>query len=118
MPACWLTSENVPSPLLRYSECLPVGTIQFPDKLHAAVTAERGVLGALGGGCQVPIGAHATVDGGTLRVLAIVASPDGAEMVRGEAAGPVVEAERIGRKLGAELLDRGARRILEVVYSA
>ena len=85
---------------------------------HAAVTAERGVLGALGGGCQVPIGAHATVDGGTLRVLAIVASPDGAEMVRGEAAGPVVEAERIGRKLGAELLDRGARRILEVVYSA
>jgi hydroxymethylbilane synthase len=85
---------------------------------HAAVTAERGVLGALGGGCQVPIGAYATVQGGRLRVMAMVASPDGAEMVRAEAEGPVEKAESIGRDLGAELLKRGARRILEAVYSA
>ena len=84
---------------------------------HAAITAERGLLAALGGGCQVPIGAHATVDGGRLRLEAIVASPDGAELVRGECEGAVAEAELIGRKLGAELLDRGARRILETVYS-
>ncbi|MBZ5618520.1 MAG: hydroxymethylbilane synthase [Acidobacteriia bacterium] len=85
---------------------------------HAAVIAERGVLGALGGGCQVPIGAHATVQDGLLRMLAIVASPDGAEVVRAEAEGPVEEAESIGRKLGADLLERGAREILEAVYSA
>src|ERR1035437_8726563 len=84
---------------------------------HAAITAERGLLAALGGGCQVPIGAHATVDGGRLRLEGIVASPDGAELVRGECEGAVAEAELIGRKLGAELLDRGAHRILETVYS-
>ncbi|MBZ5725267.1 MAG: hydroxymethylbilane synthase [Acidobacteriia bacterium] len=84
---------------------------------HAAVTAERGVLGALGGGCQVPIGAYATVADGRLRMVAIVAAPDGAELVRAEAEGPAGDAERIGRELGAELLERGARRILETVYT-
>jgi hydroxymethylbilane synthase len=85
---------------------------------HAAVMAERGVLGALGGGCQVPIGAHATVADGRLRLLAVVISPDGAELVRAEAEGAVGEAAELGRKLGAELLNRGARRILEAVYTA
>jgi hydroxymethylbilane synthase len=56
------------------------------------------------------------VGGGRLRLEAIVASPDGAELVRGESEGAVGEAELIGRKLGAELLHRGARRILERVY--
>jgi hydroxymethylbilane synthase len=84
---------------------------------HAAVTAERGVLRTLGGGCQVPIGAYATVDGGRLRILAIVASPNGAELVRGESEGPAGESARIGRDLGEDLLNRGARRILEAVYA-
>jgi hydroxymethylbilane synthase len=83
---------------------------------HAAVTAERGVLRALGGGCQVPIGAYGTVEGGRLRIVAIVASPDGAALVRGESGGPASEAEGIGRELGEELLGRGARRILAAVY--
>ena len=84
---------------------------------HAAVTAERGVLGALGGGCQVPIGAHATVHDGVLHLLGVVASPDGTELVRAESEGPVTDADSIGRALGAELLGRGARQILEAVYS-
>jgi hydroxymethylbilane synthase len=84
---------------------------------HAAILAERGVLGALGGGCQVPIGAHATVSDGRLRLLGLVASPDGAEVVRGEAEGPVAEAASLGLALGRNLLDRGARRILDAVYS-
>jgi hydroxymethylbilane synthase len=84
---------------------------------HAAVTAERGVLAALGGGCQVPIGAYATVDGGTLRLLGVVASPDGSEIIRAEAEGSVAEAEALGRGLGQMLLDQGARQILETVYT-
>jgi hydroxymethylbilane synthase len=84
---------------------------------HAAVLAERGVLSALGGGCQVPIGAYATVDGERLRLLALVASPDGGEVVRGETEGLASEAESLGRALGQELLERGARRILDAVYS-
>ena len=85
---------------------------------HAAVTAERGVLASLGGGCQVPIGAHATVEGDTLRILAIVASPDGCELIRAQSEGPVAQADSIGRTLGEELLAQGAREILEAVYSA
>ena len=83
---------------------------------RAAVTAERAVLAALGGGCQVPIGAHAVIRNGTLRLLAIVAAPDGSAVVRAESEGPPSEAESIGRALGADLLARGARQILEAVY--
>jgi hydroxymethylbilane synthase len=83
---------------------------------HAAVSAERGVLGALGGGCQVPIGAHAAVDAGQVKLLAIVASPDGSELIRAEASGAAADAAEIGARLGAELLERGAARILEEVY--
>jgi len=65
----------------------------------------------------VPIGAYATVEGDRLRMSAIVASPDGSEIVRGEREGAAAEAAAIGRALGAELLARGARRILDAVYA-
>ncbi|MGA2157561.1 MAG: hydroxymethylbilane synthase, partial [Bryobacteraceae bacterium] len=83
---------------------------------RAAVTAERGLLAALGGGCQVPIGAHAMVEDGRLHLIAIVASPDGSELIRGEADGAVRDAEAVGRRLGADLLGRGAKEILDAVY--
>jgi hydroxymethylbilane synthase len=84
---------------------------------HRAVEAERGVLGALGGGCQVPIGAHAVVAGNRVRVQAIVASPDGTEVIRGDAEGSIGDAAAIGRGLAEDLLKRGARRILDAVYA-
>ena len=84
---------------------------------HTAVMAERAVLGALGGGCQVPIGAYATVSEGRIHVLAIVAAPDGTKAIRAEAEGPSAEAVQIGARLAADLLQRGARRILEAVYA-
>lgn len=84
---------------------------------RAAITAERNVLAALGGGCQVPIGAYATVAQGRLRIQAVVVSPDGVEVVRGRSEGVVSDAEHIGRALGGELLERGARKILDAVYS-
>jgi len=83
---------------------------------RAAVTAERALLGALGGGCQVPIGAHAIVAEGRLHLLGVVVSPDGVDLVRDESDGPVAEAERIGSELGQKLLAAGADRILESVY--
>ncbi len=82
---------------------------------HAAVAAERGLLKALGGGCQVPIGAHATVSGNRLRLLGIVISPDASEMVKSEAEGEVAHAAELGQTLGEELLKKGARQILEAV---
>ena len=84
---------------------------------HTAVVAERAVLKALGGGCQVPIGAYATVSEGRVRVLAIVAAPDGSQVIRAEAEGEAAESAGIGARLAADLLERGAREILEAVYS-
>jgi len=81
-----------------------------------AVTAERAVLATLGGGCQVPIGAHAIIDG-RLSLRGVVVSPDGAQIVRSSLDGPAVEAERVGRTLGEQLLAGGGRAILEAVYS-
>ena len=87
------------------------------DATRAAVTAERGLLRALGGGCQVPIGAHANVADGRVHLVAVVASPDGAALVRAEGELAVGDAAELGRRLGAELLERGARAILDAVYS-
>ena len=83
---------------------------------RAAVTAERAVLAALGGGCQVPIGAHAIVDGGRLRLVAVVASPAGDALIRLEAEGASADAASIGQELGGRLLSAGARQILDSVY--
>jgi len=85
---------------------------------HTAVLAERGLLGALGGGCQVPIGAHATVADGRVHLLGLVAAPDGSQVIRAEADAPIAEAAALGRRLGAQLLEQGARDILAIVYGA
>jgi hydroxymethylbilane synthase len=81
-----------------------------------AVTAERAMLATLEGGCQVPIGGYATFERGTVHLRAIVASPDGARIVRGERTGS--DATKVGTELGRELLERGAREILKEVYAA
>ena len=81
-----------------------------------AVTAERAMLATLEGGCQVPIGGYATFEQGTVHLRAIVASPDGARIVRGERSGS--DATKVGTELARELLERGAREILQEVYAA
>jgi hydroxymethylbilane synthase len=83
-----------------------------------AVTAERAVLAALGGGCQVPIGAYATVgQDSSLAIQAIIVSPDGTQIIRKQATGPSTDAAAIGRALGDQLLSEGGRQILEAVYA-
>jgi hydroxymethylbilane synthase len=81
-----------------------------------AVTAERAMLATLGGGCQVPVGGYAEVTPHGIHLRAIVASPDGSRIIRAEFAGP--DAEQVGLTLGRELLERGARKILDEVYAA
>jgi hydroxymethylbilane synthase len=77
---------------------------------NAAVTAERSLLATLEGGCQVPIGAHAKFDGEVLHLMAVVASTDGARMMRDRASGR--DAVTLGRELGERMLASGARDIL------
>ena len=91
------------------------GQLDDPDT-RAAVTAERAVLGALGGGCQVPIGANASVRDGELHLTAVVITPAGDRMVRGQRTGRASEAQALGRDLGDELIRGGGREILEAVY--
>ncbi len=76
--------------------------------------AERALLARLEGGCQIPIGAYAELDGaGDVLVLqAFVGSLDGATTVRDELSGPAAEPEALGRELAARLVAAGAGRIL------
>jgi len=85
---------------------------------RTAVIAERALLGSLGGGCQVPIGAHAAASNGSLRLDAVVVSPDGQRLIRRHAVGSAADAGRIGVDLARELLEAGGQEILEAVYGA
>jgi hydroxymethylbilane synthase len=78
-----------------------------------AVLAERAMLRALGGGCQVPIGAAGRVMGAELELRGTVLAPSGSRRVDGTLRGPAGEAERLGEQLAGELLGRGARELLE-----
>ena len=82
---------------------------------HRAVLAERAMLCHLGGGCQVPIAAHATLTSEQLRLVGVVASLDGSEIVRASAFGPADEPEALGATVARSLLEQGARAILESV---
>jgi hydroxymethylbilane synthase len=71
------------------------------QRSRIAITAERAFLAVFGGGCQVPIGAHATVNGLEIHLRAFVSEPDGSNVKRGELTGqdPVDIGERLAKQL-------------------
>ncbi|MEK9504808.1 hydroxymethylbilane synthase [Gaopeijia maritima] len=77
-----------------------------------AVDAERTFLNVLEGGCQVPLGAFAQVEGDSMRLVARVASLDGGRGVRGALSGPSDDPDALGRTLARRLIDEGAADIL------
>jgi len=88
-----------------------LAALEHPET-RVRVEAERGFLGRLEGGCQVPIAGHAVVEGGRVRMRALVASLDGRQVIRGERSGPLPEARAMGVALAEELLSKGAGEIL------
>jgi hydroxymethylbilane synthase len=86
------------------------------DKTTVAVAAERSFLIRLEGGCQVPIGAFAEVDGDQVTLTGLVASVDGTEVIKRSMIGTANEAQVLGLKLAEQLLDLGAKEILDEVY--
>ncbi len=80
---------------------------------EAALIAERAVVNALGGSCQMPLGALARIDGQSIEMLGLVASLDGRTVVRATVRGNRGGAGAVGEKLAAKLLAQGAREILE-----
>jgi hydroxymethylbilane synthase len=84
----------------------------------AALAAERALVAALGGGCQLPLGAVALPDGADLDMYGVVASLDGRRSVKQQARGPRSNATQLGTRLAAELAAAGATAILDEVRAA
>lgn len=102
---------------VRATDGVTQGLISSLDHLptRQAAEAERALLQRLEGGCQVPVGAFAQVDGGRLTLLGLVASLDGSRLVRDEVRGSALEAAPLGTALAERLLVAGGRAILEEV---
>lgn len=82
------------------------------------VLAERAMNRGLQGGCQVPIGAFAVLEGDTLWLRGLVGTPDGRRLLRDEIRGPAGQAEHLGELLATRLLAQGAGEILRAVHDA
>lgn len=80
---------------------------------EACIRAERAFLRRLEGGCQVPIGAHATVDDGVVSLTGFVGTLDGSRVIRDSAVGAAGAADLVGTALAVTCLDSGAAEILE-----
>jgi len=100
----------------RADDVKTIADLKFLD--HAptriAVDCERAALNALGGGCQVPIGVYAQLRGQELLLQAVVASPDGRQVVREQRSGS--DPRKLGTEVARALLARGAQNILDAVY--
>ena len=94
-----------------------LASLDDPDT-RAAVDAERALLAALEAGCTAPVGAMAEVaegdDGSELFLRGLVAAADGTDLVRLSATGPTSDAQGVGTRLAAELLDLGAADLMGV----
>jgi hydroxymethylbilane synthase len=80
------------------------------------VNAERAMNRHLEGGCQVPIGAYALVDGEQVHLRGLVGAVDGSEILHDEVTGHINDAEAISVQLAKKLLAQGADKILAEVY--
>lgn len=104
---------------IRDGDAATLAAVQVLDhkRSRAAVTAERAALEKLGGGCQVPIGAyaaHISAAGEDLVLNAVVARPDGAEVLRHGEFG--CEPGPLGYAAAEALIAAGADRILRAIY--
>ncbi len=77
-----------------------------------AASAERAFLEKLGGSCEVPVGCYAVIKRDRIKILGLIASPDGREMIREEVEGPLKNHKASGRELARRILENGGRKIL------
>jgi hydroxymethylbilane synthase len=87
------------------------------EETHYALDAERALVSQLEGGCNVPIGSFATLDGDQITLKGLVASLDGKTMYKKELTDLKTNAIALGRKLGDELIELGADRIMQEIKS-
>lgn len=82
---------------------------------RTAIIAERALLAAMQGGCQVPLGAWARMERGELVMEACVCSVDGLQYIKERNGGAAEQAVQIGTQLAQQLLNAGATEILQAV---
>ena len=87
------------------------------ENTHLALDAERAVVARLEGGCNVPIGAFATIEGDEMTLRGLVASLDGKTLYKKELKGIKVKAVALGNEMGNALLDMGGDKIMQEIYS-
>lgn len=87
------------------------------EETHYALDAERALVSQLEGGCNVPIGSFATLDGDKITLTGLVASLDGKTMYKKVLTDLKTNAIALGRKLGDELIELGADRIMQEIKS-
>ncbi|WP_371374306.1 hydroxymethylbilane synthase [Thalassotalea aquiviva] len=80
------------------------------------VLAERAMNCALEGGCQVPIGSYAVIDGEDIELRGLVGAPDGSVILQQQITGKALQGEELGNALAQQLLKDGADQILKQVY--
>ena len=85
---------------------------------RVALDAERAVVTRLGGGCQMPIGAHARITSEGIDLVAVVLSLDGARAIRAESRGPMTQSRAVGTAVADDLRAQGADEILSEVQRA
>lgn len=85
------------------------------DAAHTAVLCERSYLRRLGGGCELPVGALAIIDGDEILLDALVAAYDGSTIVRRSRRAPIAHAARLGSELAEEVLSNGGSALLALV---
>ncbi|MCO6523499.1 MAG: hydroxymethylbilane synthase [Candidatus Schmidhempelia sp.] len=81
------------------------------------IVAERSFNETLQGGCQVPIGCHATLDQDKLYMQGFIGRLDGTHAIRAEITGKAKDADQLGRNLAYQLLNEGADVILQEIYA-
>jgi hydroxymethylbilane synthase len=87
------------------------------EETHYALDAERALVSQLEGGCNVPIGSYATLNGDQITLTGLVASLDGKTMYKKELTDLKTNAVALGRKMGEELIEMGADRIMQEIKS-
>ena len=87
------------------------------EQTHYALDAERALVSQLEGGCNVPIGSFATLNGDQITLRGLVASLDGKTMYKKELTDLKTNAIALGRRMGDELIEMGADRIMQEIKS-
>ena len=99
------------------NETLDIIKVLNHKETEIRTTAERAMNHRLEGGCQVPIGVYAELDGDSISMRGLVGALDGSQILKADIKGTASDAQKLGVALAEKLIDQGAKVILDEVYA-